>query len=132
MKDYFEVSKRQEALFRTALNKNRDKTFVKRTLDPNGLRLNLQGGGKASILTMSSDSKIFPTVQKFHKSGKAYLKELKPEYAYRRSLLQDNQITLPKTKSTLLGKKYDRAIQNEQGKSFSQWLSGSKYVRAIK
>jgi len=138
MKDYFKVSKKEETLFRTVLNKNINKTFVKRTLDPKGLRLNLLGGGKASILSMSSYNKVFPSIQKFHKDGKSYLKELKPAYAYRRSLLQGNQITLPIKKATGLlanfqsNKYVDRAIQNEQSKRFSQWLSGSKYVRKIK
>tara|TARA_R100001463_G_scaffold134249_1_gene196264 strand:+ start:303 stop:719 length:417 start_codon:yes stop_codon:yes gene_type:complete len=138
MKNYFKVTNKEETLFRNVLNKNKNKTFVKRTLDPKGLRLNLQGGGKASILTMSNDNKIFPTVQQFHKSGKAYLKELKPEYAYRRSLLQGNQITLPIKKATgslanFQSNKYvNRAIQNDQSKKFSQWLSGSEYVRRMK
>ena len=138
MKNYFKVTNKEEILFRNVLNKNRNKTFVNRTLDPKGLRLNLQGGGKASILTSSDYNKVYPTVQQFHKSGKASLKELKPEYAYKRSLFQGNQITLPIKKATgLLGnfqsnKNVDRAIQNDQSKKFSQWLSGSEYVRRMK
>lgn len=99
--------------YKSLLNANLDKTFIKRTINPKGLRHTV-GGKPASVVTEQRDGIVYPTLQKVKGSRGTRLRHFTSNQAMDRAIKNNNFVKVPK------------------GMDFGRWLSQSSYVNKLR